>query len=65
MDARAKVVVVNGEALLETLHGLFEVFQLLVAHAEVVERVGFGWNLALSLILVICVQLDCSLQRRN
>ena len=41
VDARTKMVVVDSEALFEVLHSFFEVFHLLIAHANVVERIRF------------------------
>ena len=37
VNARAKMIVVDSEALLEVLNALLEVFHLLIAHADVEE----------------------------
>jgi len=58
VDTGAKVVVVNGEALLETLHTFLEVLHFLVAHAHIVEGVRFGWFL----VRVFSLDLDGFLQ---
>ena len=39
VDAGAKVVLVESEALFEILHASFEVFELLVAHTSVIESI--------------------------
>ena len=45
MHAATKMIIFHGQALLEGSHALLEVFQLLVAHADLVVRVGFWWSL--------------------
>lgn len=45
MDACTKVIVIDRKALLEVLHACLKVFHLLLAHTDVVKRVGFRWAL--------------------
>ena len=54
MDAGSEVVGLSRQASLVGMHALFEVLRLLVAHAQVVERVGLGWALG----AVIALDLD-------
>ena len=58
VDARTKVVVVDGQALLVVLHALLEVLGFFVAHTQIVERVGLGRAAVGS----TCLQLDSFLQ---
>ena len=51
VDARTKMIVIDSEALLEVLNALLEVFHLLIAHADVEERVRLWRPLALVLRL--------------
>ena len=39
------MIILHSQALLEGSHALLEVFQLLVAHTDLVVRVSFGWSL--------------------
>ena len=41
VDATAKVIVINCQALFKVLHAFLEVFHFFVAHSNVVERICF------------------------
>ena len=59
MDTSAKVIIVNGQALFEILHALFELLHLLIAHADVIERVCL-WR---SLIWIFSLDFDGLVER--